>query len=204
MSTLAKPPLPSLLVLLLPVVLAFAPKAAARNVIEGFTRAPTFTPPVGCIPTEKTYGVLSRCEKIEPGRAFVVLIDTAAGWGAGDKLFVTDHVAEIKMSWAQNYPGKNLTFSSKVSDVVPSDAPPQGTTCIEYSITAIRSPEAVLRVEGLTCAWRVEDAAAGQPSVELFWLEAFDLYTPHIGQRPMESFDLIVRELFASVRLSRK
>jgi hypothetical protein len=196
------------------VLFAFAPNAAARNIIEGFTKAPTFAPPAGCIPREQTYGVLSRCEKtIEPGRTFVALVDTAVGWFGSDaarnsEIFVTDHVEDIRAYWKQDYPGKNLVFSSKVSDVRPGSAPSHGTNCMEYSITIEiekvideKPVPAVLRVEGLTCAWRVEGAAAGKPNVELFWLEAYDEYAPSIGQKPMKSFDLIVRELFASVRL---
>jgi len=53
----------------------------------------------------------------------------------------------------------------------------------------------------LTCAWRVENPAPGKPTIEIFWLEAYDEYTPSIGQKPMESFDSIVRALFASARL---
>ena len=72
MSTAAKPLPLSLLALSLSALFAFGPNAAARNIIEGFTKAPTFTPPVGCIPRMQTYGVLSNCEKtIEPGRNFV-------------------------------------------------------------------------------------------------------------------------------------
>jgi len=213
MSTTAKPLPLSLLALSLSALFAFGPNAAARNIIEGFTNAPTFTPPDGCTPRMQTYGVLSRCEKtIEPGRTFVALIDTAAGWFNSDEtrsseIFVTDHVAEIRAYWKQDHPGKNLAFSSRASDVAPGNAP-HGTKCMEYSITIEiensideRPVPVVLRVEGLTCAWRVEGAAAGKQNVELFWLEAYDEYAPSIGQKPMESFDLIVRNLFASVRL---
>ena len=209
-----KPRPPSLLALSLSALFAFAPNAAARNIFKEFTKAPTFTPPAGCIAREQTYGVLSRCEKtIEPGRSFIVLIDTAVGWFKSDaarnsEIFVTDHVAEIRAYWAHDYPGKNLVFSSRASDVVPGNAPSHGTNCMEYSITIEiektideRRVPAVLRVEGLTCAWRVDVPAAGKPNVELFWLEAYDEYAPSIGQKPMESFDSIVRELFASVRL---
>jgi hypothetical protein len=207
MNAVAKPLLPSLLVLSLSGLFAFSPDAAATNIIEGFTRAPTFTPPSGCIPTEQTYGVLSRCEKtIEPGHTFGASIDTSAGWFVGNKEFVNDQVADIKRYWTQDFPGRNVAFSSKASDVVPGNAPSH-TTCMEYSITEIeeatgdRSAEAMLRVEGLTCAWRVENAAAGKPTVELFWLEAYEEYVPSIGQRPMESLGSIARDLFASARL---
>ena len=57
--------------------------AVARNIITGFSKAPTFTPPAGCVPRDHTYGVLSACEKsIEPGRKIIVSIDTAAGFFA--------------------------------------------------------------------------------------------------------------------------
>src|SRR5262245_19482574 len=92
------------LAFLLLALLTVGTNAAAGNVFDGFTKAPTFTPPVGCTPKEQTYGVLSRCEKtIEPGRTFVALIDTAVGFFKTDKaqntqIFVDDHVAEIRRS----------------------------------------------------------------------------------------------------------
>lgn len=157
---------------------------------------------------------MSRCEKtIEPGRTVVVLINTSVGWfprdAAGiDEFFVKDHVAEIKAYWEERYPRNNLAFSSKASDVVPGNAPRHGTSCKEYSITVESSKtidqqplRVVERREGLTCAWRVDNAAAGKPNVELFWLEAFYEYAPSIGENPMESFDLMVRDLFESARL---
>ena len=200
MRATAKPLLPVLLALSVLALVAFCPDAATRNVFEGFSKAPTFTPPAGCMPREQTYGVLSKCETdIAPGRGFVAVIDTAVGWFVGEKVFVTDHVAEIKAYWAHEYPPDKLTFSSKASDMVPGNAPPGATLCIQYSMTG--KTETVLHIEGLTCAWRVENPAAGQQNVELFWLEAYDEYTPSKGQQPMPSFDLIVRDLFASARL---
>ena len=200
-----KPLLPSLLPLSLSALLAFAPSAAARNIFNFFTKAPTFTPPAGCMAKEQTYGVLSRCEKtIAPGRTFTAVIDTAIGVYPSSEDFVTDHVSDIKSYWQHDYEGKNVSFSSKVSDVVPGNAPPQGANCMEYSITEtekVSGEEAVLRVEGLTCAWRVEPPVPEKQNVELFWLEAYDEYVPSIGQKPMESFDPIVRTLFASVRM---
>ncbi len=197
------------------MLLASAPDAAARNIFEDFSRVPTFTPPAGCIPTGQTYGVLSRCEKtIEPGRTFLALIDIGMDWfganpsGDAIEIFVTDQVEEIGTYWKQDYPGKNFAFSSKVSDVTPGNAPSRGTKCMEYSIaieiegtTGGQPVPAVTRIEGLTCAWRVEGGAPGKPNIEIFWLEAHDEYAPSLGQKPMESFALIVRELFASVRL---
>jgi len=200
---------PSLLALALSAPFAFAPPAAARNVFADFSKAPTFTPPAGCIPVQQTYGVLSRCEKpIAPGRTFVVLIDTAMGALTTTKIFVTDHVAEIKSYWQHDYPGKNLAFSSRVSTIVPGgNRPSHGTNCMEYSITELDNPtgnppvQTLWRVEGLTCAWFVDDPKPGKLTIELFWLEAYDGYDPAKGQKPMESFDSIVRALFASVRL---
>jgi len=200
--------LPSLFALSLSVQFALTPNAVARNIFDDFTKAPTFTPPTGCIPTEQTYGVVSRCEKtIEPGRTFVAVIDTAVGWAASTEFFATDQVADIKSYWTRDYPGKNLAFSSKISAIVPGNAPPSETNCMEYSIaelenaTGDRPQQAMLRVEGLTCAWRVANPGSGKPTIELFWLEAHEEYIPSIGQRPLGSFDLIVRELFASARL---
>ena len=64
MITTAKPLLLSFVSLSLSALLAFGPNAAAQqNYFEGFTKAPTFTPPVGCVPRMRNYGVLSRCEK---------------------------------------------------------------------------------------------------------------------------------------------
>ena len=171
--------LPSLFALSLSVQFALTPNAVARNIFDDFTKAPTFTPPTGCIPTEQTYGVVSRCEKtIEPGRTFVAVIDTAVGWAASTEFFATDQVADIKSYWTRDYPGKNLAFSSKISAIVPGNAPPSGTNCMEYSIaelenaTGDRPQQAMLRVEGLTCAWRVANPGSGKPTIELFWLEA--------------------------------
>lgn len=56
-------------------------------------------------------------------------------------------------------------------------------------------------VEGLTCAWLVDHPKPGKMTIEQFWLEVYDGYDPEKGQKPMESFDSIVRNLFASVRL---
>jgi hypothetical protein len=188
---------------------ASAPDAAARNIFDGFTKAPTFTPPEGCEPVEHAYGVLARCEKkIEPGRTFVALVDVAVGWGVGTKRFVDDQVAEIKAYWQQYAPGNQFAFTSKPSEILPANAPAEGTECREYSIsiefdkkTAEQTATHVEHVEGLTCAWFVEKPANGKPNVELFWLEAYDGFKPQLGQKPMESFDLIVKELFQSIRL---
>jgi hypothetical protein len=195
-------------------MIALGPNAAARNTFKGFTRAPTFTPPSGCEPRDQNYGVLSRCEKtIEPGRTFVAVIDTAMGFFRTDaarntQVFVDDHVAEIRTYWMQAHSGDKVDFSSKISDVAPGNPPSHGTDCREYSITieigktTDQQPASrVERIEGLTCAWRVDGAAAGQANVELFWLEAYDDYAPPLGQKPMESFDEIVKALFASARL---
>jgi hypothetical protein len=208
MSAFAKTLLPSLLMFSLSGLFAFPTNALAANIIEGFTRVPTFTPPAGCVPTERAYGVLSRCEKtIEPGHSFSASVDTSAGWFVGQEDFVREQVADIKSYWTKDYPGKNLAFSSRASDVVPGNASTRDITCMEYSVTEIteatgsQSAETMMRIEGLTCAWDVEHAAEGKPTVELFWLEAAEAYLPSIGQKPMDSFDSIARELFASARL---
>jgi len=203
-----RPPL-WLLAFSLSALFACVPDVAARNIFKEFSRAPTFTPPAGCIPRQQTYGVLSRCEKpIAPGRTLVALIDTAMGALTTTETFVTDHVAEIKSYWQHDYPGKNLAFSSHVSNIVPSgNLPSHGTNCMEYSITELDNAtgnppvQTLWRVEGLTCAWFVDEPKPGKLTIELFWLEAYDGYDPAKGQKPMESFDSIVRALFASVRL---
>jgi hypothetical protein len=189
--------------------LAFAPDAEARNIFKQFSTAPTFTPPAGCIPVEQTYGVPSRCEKgIEPGRTFVALIDTAMGAGTTIQIFVDDHVDEIKDYWEQAYPGNKVSFSSRISDILPTNTPSHKAECREYSITVEigkatdqQPVSRVQRVEGLTCAWNVENPEPGAPTIELFWLEAYDDYAPPLGQKPMVSFDQIVRDLFASAQL---
>ena len=199
----------SFLAFLICAPLAFAPDADARNIFKQFSTAPTFTPPAGCVPVEQTYGVLSRCEKtIEPGRTFVALINTAMGAFTSIQIFVDDHVDEIKDYWEHAYPGNKVSFSSKISSILPANTPSHKAECREYSITveigkaSDQQPVSrVERVEGLTCAWNVESPAAGAPTIELFWLEAYDDYAPPLGQKPMESFDQIVRDLFASARL---
>src|SRR5262245_523135 len=144
----------SILALSLIAAGAFAPNAAARNIIEGFSKLPTFTPPTGCVPREATYGVLSRCEKtVEQGHTLIVLIDTAAGAGATSEWFVADQVSEIKAYWKER---ENATFSSRTSDIMPEDAP-HLTKCMEYSI-AVQTKE-VMRVEGLTCAWTADPSS---------------------------------------------
>jgi hypothetical protein len=203
-----RPPL-WLLAFSLSALFAGAPDAAARNIFKEFSKAPTFTPPAGCVPREQTYGVLSRCEMtIAPGHTFVAFIDTAMGIAATTEFFVTDQVKDFKSYWQHDYPGKNLAFSSRVSTIVPGgNRPSHGTNCIEYSITEIDNPtgnppvETLWRVEGLTCAWFVDDPKPGKMTIEQFWLEVYDGYDPAKGQKPMESFDSIVRALFASVRL---
>ena len=204
-----KPRLPSRVAFSLSALFAFAPPAAANNVFDDFSKAPTFTPPAGCVPVQQTYGVLSRCEKmIAPGRTFVAMIDTAMGAFTTTEIFVTDHVADIKSYWQHDYPGRNLAFTSRVSTIVPGgNRPSHGTSCMEYSITeqdnATGNPPAqtLWRVEGLTCAWFVDNPRPGKATIELFWLEAYDGYDPAKDQKPLESFDSIVRALFASVRL---
>lgn len=203
----AKPLRFLLLALALLALVVLGPGAAARNVIEGFTKAPTFTPPAGCVPKQETYGVTSRCEQtLDPGRTFIVLIDVAAGAFATSETFARDQASDIKGYWQEAYPGK-VAFSSKASGIVPGNAP-QGTRCYEYAITAEteqtieqQSVPTVSRVAGLTCAWPVENPAPGKWTIEVFWLEAYDEYAPSRGQNPMPSFDAMVRELFASARL---
>jgi hypothetical protein len=203
-----RPPL-WLLAFSLSALFAGAPDAAARNVFKEFSKAPTFTPPAGCVPREQTYGVLSRCEMtIAPGHTFVAFIDTAMGLAATTEFFVTDQVKDFKSYWQHDYPGKNLAFSSRVSTIVPGgNRPSHGTNCIEYSIAELDNAtgnppvQTLWRVDGLTCAWLVDNPKPGKMTIEQFWLEVYDGYDPAKGQKPMESFDSIVRELFASVRL---
>jgi len=202
-----------LLSLALLTVVASTSTGIARNFFPDFTKAPTFAPPENCIPNERTYGVISRCARtIEPGHSFTVYIDTVVGFFRTDarsiEIFVSDHVAEIKTAWERLYPRNDLAFSSRDSSVTPANAPAQWTRCKEYSISvetekAISGQRVpvVQRTEGLTCAWSVEGAAAGKHNIELFWLEASDEHTPSLGQTPLDSFNAVVRELFASARL---
>ena len=116
---------------------AFAPCSAARNVIAGFTKAPTFTPPAGCAPNMETYGVVSGCSKmVEPGHPLSVLIDTAVVLSANDLDWVIDdQVKDIRTYWRDNFSQKKLVFSSRKSGIVPRNAPPDGASCREYSVT---------------------------------------------------------------------
>ena len=198
-----------LLAFSLSALLVSVPEVAARNIFDQFSKAPTFTPPAGCVPRAQAYGVLARCERIiAPGHKFIADIDTAMGIAATTEFFVTDQVKDFKSYWQHDYPGKNLAFSSRVSTIVPGgNRPSHGTSCIEYSITELDNPtgnppvQTLWRVEGLTCAWFVDNPKPGKATIEQFWLEVFDGYDPAKGQQPMESFDAIVRALFASVRL---
>ena len=104
---------------------------------------------------------------------------------------------DIKSYWQHDYPGKNLAFSSRVSTIVPGgNRPSHGTSCMEYSITELDSAtgnppvQTLWRVEGLTCAWLVDDPKPGKMTIEQFWLEAYDGYDPAKGQKPLESFEL--------------
>src|SRR6185437_11372647 len=117
-----------LLVAVLAATLAFGPGAAGRNVIAGFTKAPTFTPPADCIPNMQTYGVTSGCAKmVEPGHPLSVLIDTAGVLSANDLDWVIDdQVKDIRTYWTDNFSKKKLVFSSRKSGFVPHNAPPDG------------------------------------------------------------------------------
>ena len=64
----------------------------------------------------------------------------------GEKVFVTDHVAEIKAYWSQVYPWGKIVFSSHATDFVPANAPPGATLCIQYSMTG--TAETVMHIEG--------------------------------------------------------
>lgn len=204
-----KPRLLSWLALALSALFALALPAAANNVFTDFSKAPTFTPPAGCIPVRQTYNVVSRCEGgTESGHRFIADLDTAMGIAATTEFFVTDQVKDFKSYWQNDYPGKNLAFSSHVSNIVPGgNRPSHGTNCIEYSITELDNPKGnppvrtLWRVEGFTCAWFVDHPKPGKMTIEQFWLEVYDGYDPEKGQKPMESFDSMVRAVFASVRL---
>ena len=193
---------------------AFAPCSAARNVIAGFTKAPTFTPPAGCAPNMETYGVVSGCSKmVEPGHPLSVLIDTAVVLSANDLDWVIDdQVKDIRTYWRDNFSQKKLVFSSRKSGIVPRNAPPDGASCREYSVTvevekdvleganAPRLP-VVSHTEGLTCAWRAKVKAPVQHDFEIFWLEVTDEYIPLLRQEPAWNYDTVVRDVFGSARL---
>ena len=112
--------------------------------------------------------------------------------------FVLDRVEVARQWWIENFPGK-AHFSSKASDIVPSNAPSRGATCMRYSVVA-KTEKEIQRVEGLACAWPVDKPKAGQWTIESFWLEANDTYGP--SQQPMASFDAVVRDLLLSARLT--
>jgi hypothetical protein len=203
-----------LLAAILTATLAFGPGAAARNVIAGFTKAPTFTPPADCAPNMETYGVVSGCTRmVEPGHPLSVLIDTAVVLGANDlDRIIDDHVTDIRTYWRDNYSQKKLVFSSRKSGVVPHNAPPDGASCREYSVTvevernvleganAPRFP-VVSHTEGLTCAWHAKVKAPVQHDIEIFWLEVTDEYVPAFRQEPAWNYDTVVRDVFGSARL---
>jgi hypothetical protein len=66
--------------LLVLILFTSAWKAWALNVFEGWDKAPTFTPPSGCIPSVQNYGVTAQCVMtLKPGRRFFVSIDAARG-----------------------------------------------------------------------------------------------------------------------------
>ena len=204
----------ALLSLFLTSMVGSVPHAEARNIFREFTTAPTFAPPTGCVPRLQAYGVLAECERtIEPGHSLVVIIDTVIGFfGAPTpgnvERFLNDHVVEIETFWKQNYPHNNLAFSSRRTGLKPANTRDAYALCKEYSISVerwksvgARRVPVVVRTEGLTCAWEVQGAAAGKHNVELFWLEVSDEHAPSLGQTPVESFDTLVREVFASARL---
>ena len=156
------------------IVLTVASEAAADNVFSDFAKAPTFTPPEGCVPRAQAYGAVSRCvRELGPGHVLVVSVDTAIGFGSDSESFVDDQVGEIKSYWQENYRQNDLRFSSRISDIMPLGAPPRGASCREYSIALeidrgapddldrksvadarrAKAPRAVLHTAGLACAW---------------------------------------------------
>jgi len=194
-----KPLSPLVWLLGLAALLMPAGDASGVFTIEGFSRPPTFTAPAGCIGDEQAYDVMAHCTKsLEPGHEFTVRIDTSVGAGYVDSAeFVLDRVEVARQWWRENFPVK-ARFSSKASDIVPSNAPSHRTICMEYSVMA-KTEKEIQHVEGLACAWPVEKPKAGIWTVESFWLEANDTYGP--SQQPMASFDAVVRDLFLSARL---
>ena len=181
-------------------LLSGAEAASAFNQFEGFSKAPTFTPPPGCIGTHDAYGVIAQCMKsLGAGRDFVAAIDTAVGSFGSPKDFLDDQITEIKQWWIDNYSSNAVTFYSKPTDFIPANASPR-TLCMEYGVTA-KTPDEVQVIKGIACTWPVENPAPGKWTVEICWLEAYDTYKPSLGQKPMPSFDAIVRQLFSSMRL---
>ena len=87
-----------------------------------------------------------------------------------------------------------------------SRAPPTGIECFRYKVRVdgVQDTEKPdihwnTRVEGLTCAWHVENPKEGKPTIELFWLEAFDVYNDK--QEPLPNFEKLTTKIFASARI---
>jgi hypothetical protein len=200
--------LPPLTIGLWWVWVALLGSAEARNNFSDFTKAPTFDPPEDCVPTATNYGVVAQCEiEISNGRYFWASMDTAVGWSqkreSGEaKEFARDHVAEAKAWWRDHYP--LAAFASEESVIMPQGAPLTGIECFRYSVLVDGAKDQDSgelinsRVEGLSCAWLVDNPKEGKPTVELFWLEAFDVYTD--SQEPLQNFQGLAKKIFSSAR----
>ena len=198
-----------LLSLTIGLLSALLGSAEARNNFSDFTKAPTFDPPEGCVPTATNYNVVAQCEiEISIGRYFWASMDTAVGSFQKQepeeaKEWAHDHVEEAKAWWRDNYP--QAVFTSEESPINPQGAPPTGIECFRYSVSVDGAKDEASgelvnsRVEGLTCAWLVENPKEGKPTVELFWLEAFDVYTDE--QRPLQNFQDLAKKIFNSARI---
>jgi hypothetical protein len=199
-----------LLIAVLPMILAPSDTARARNSFDYFTKAPTFDPPENCEPGGTHYGVLAECIIRRPnGANFWASMDTAVGWfqeeGPDDaKRFARDHVAEAKDWWNANYP--KVDFRSEATTLKPTGAPKTGIDCFRYSIKVENVPDDqdqnvfwTTQVEGLACAWRVEERKPGKQTIELFWLEVFDSH--HSQEKPLPNFQDLASQIFRSTRI---
>lgn len=199
-----------LLIAVLLAILEPSDDAEARNTFDYFTKAPTFDPPENCVPGDTHYGVLAECIIRRPnGANFWASMDTAVGWFQEEapddaKRFARDHVAEAKDWWKANYP--KASFTSEESSLKPAGAPKSGIDCFRYSIKVANAPDDQdqnvfwnTEVEGLACAWQVENPKPGKQTIELFWLEIFDAH--HSQDKPLSNFQDLADRIFSSTRI---
>ena len=200
----------SMLPLLVAALLTGIGTAAAFNTFDYFTKKPTFDPPENCTPTETNYGVTAQCEtRLSNGGYFWATIDTAVAWyrertPEDAKEFARSHVAEARQGWIDSYPGKKVNFSSTETPMKPAGAP--GIACFRYSISVNdvrddQDPNLVwnTQLEGLACGWPVENPPPDKQSVEMFWLDVFDVHPSH--QAPLPNFQDLAQKIFNSARL---
>jgi Sel1 repeat len=106
-----------LLLLGFAAILAGAEDVAARFIFDGFSKAPTFTPPPGCVPTAHAYGVVAECAKeLAPGRSFTVSTDTSVGAGGSAHEFLEDKIMEIRQWWLSQDYSEAMKWLRKAAD----------------------------------------------------------------------------------------